>query len=161
MVQAFFYNTAIGEIGLAERDGAVAHVFFGSTVAPQRYELCETPLLQQAAAELQAYFAGQCTAFSVPLAPPQGTAFEQAVWAALQTIPYGETRSYAQIAAQAGSPKAMRAVGRANSRNPLSILIPCHRVIGANGSLTGYAGGLELKRHLLELERTGKPLRIG
>ena len=83
----------------------------------------------------------------------QGTPFQQKVWAALREIPYGETRSYGQIAAQVGNPKASRAVGMANNRNPIAIIVPCHRVIGANGSLTGYAGGLNVKQELLALER--------
>ena len=90
--------------------------------------------------------------FDVPLSP-QGTEFEQTVWKALQTIPHGETRSYGDIARQIGQPSACRAVGHANNQNPISIIIPCHRVIGANGKLTGYAGGLTIKQYLLELEQ--------
>ena len=90
--------------------------------------------------------------FDLPLRM-QGTPFQQKVWAALREIPYGETRSYGQIAAQVGNPKAGRAVGMANNRNPIAIIVPCHRVIGANGSLTGYAGGLNVKQELLALER--------
>lgn len=110
------------------------------------------PLLIEAAAQLTSYFAGERTSFDLPLAP-RGTAFQQAVWSALLTIPFGETRSYAQIAVQIGRPSACRAVGAANGRNPISIVAPCHRVVGANGALTGFAGGLEAKRLLLELER--------
>lgn len=101
--------------------------------------------------QLGAYFAGELTTFDVPLAP-RGTPFQQRVWQALQQIPYGATASYRDVAARIGSPKAVRAVGLANGRNPISIVIPCHRVIGADGSLTGYGGGLERKRLLLELE---------
>ncbi|ATM01080.1 methylated-DNA--[protein]-cysteine S-methyltransferase [Aeromonas bestiarum] len=102
-------------------------------------------------AEFDAYFAGRLQRFTLPLAA-RGTAFQQAVWQALCDIPYGETRSYGEIARTIGKPSASRAVGAANGRNPLSIIVPCHRVIGQNGSLTGYAGGLPIKQELLRLE---------
>jgi methylated-DNA-[protein]-cysteine S-methyltransferase len=102
--------------------------------------------------ELEAYFAGALTQFSVPVAGA-GTPFQQRVWTALRDIPYGHTDTYGGIAAKIGSPKAMRAVGLANGRNPISIIVPCHRVVGANGSLTGYGGGLENKEILLTLEQ--------
>ncbi|MFM1693919.1 methylated-DNA--[protein]-cysteine S-methyltransferase [Aeromonas salmonicida] len=102
-------------------------------------------------AEFSAYFAGRLQRFTLPLAA-HGTAFQQAVWQALCDIPYGETRSYGDIARAIGKPAAVRAVGAANGRNPLSIIVPCHRVIGQNGSLTGYAGGLPIKQQLLALE---------
>lgn len=111
----------------------------------------EHPVLRETANQLQAYFAGKLNEFDLPL-DLVGTPFQQKVWAALQTIPYGETRSYADIARQIGHPTAFRAVGAANGRNPVSIVVPCHRAIGANGSLTGFAGGLEIKRRLLALE---------
>jgi methylated-DNA-[protein]-cysteine S-methyltransferase len=110
------------------------------------------PLLRRAARELSEYFQGLRREFDLPLAPA-GTPFQQKVWAALRDIPFGETRSYRQIAAAVGNPAACRAVGMANSRNPIAVIIPCHRVIGADGSLTGYAGGLDKKRHLLALEQ--------
>jgi methylated-DNA-[protein]-cysteine S-methyltransferase len=110
------------------------------------------PVLREAERQLQQYFAGARTKFDLPL-DFAGTDFQKAVWAALLTIPFGETRSYAQIAAQVGSLKAVRAVGTANGRNPISIVAPCHRVIGSNGALTGFAGGLDAKQTLLELER--------
>lgn len=109
-------------------------------------------LLWQAAAELGEYFAGRRRDFSLPLAP-RGTEFQQRVWSELQRIPCGETRTYGEIARAIGQPRACRAVGMANNRNPIAILIPCHRVIGRNGSLTGYAAGLTVKQQLLELER--------
>ena len=102
-------------------------------------------------AEFDAYFTGRLQRFTLPLAA-HGTAFQQAVWQALRDIPYGETRSYSEIARAIGKPSASRAVGAANGRNPLSIIVPCHRVIGQNGSLTGYAGGLPIKQQLLALE---------
>jgi methylated-DNA-[protein]-cysteine S-methyltransferase len=104
------------------------------------------------AAQLDAYFAGELTRFDVPLAA-RGTEFERRVWDALVAIPYGETVSYGELAQELGVPSAARAVGRANARNPISIIVPCHRVIGSTGKLTGYAGGLETKRRLLDHER--------
>jgi len=104
-----------------------------------------------ASAQLAAYFAGRLTDFDLPLAPA-GTAFQRRVWSALQTIPYGQRRSYGELARQIGSAKASRAVGLANGKNPIALVIPCHRVIGSDGSLTGYGGGLDRKRFLLELE---------
>lgn len=110
------------------------------------------PVLIKAAAQLNEYFAGKRTSFDLPL-DFCGTDFQKKVWQALLAIPFGETRTYAQIALQVGSPKAVRAVGAANGRNPLSIVAPCHRVIGSNGELTGFAGGLAAKQFLLEKER--------
>ncbi len=101
--------------------------------------------------QLGDYFAGERTEFDLPVNPP-GSSFERSVWALVQAIPYGVTRTYGDLAHELGDPHAAQAVGGANGRNPVSIIIPCHRVVGADGSLTGYAGGLEVKRHLLELE---------
>lgn len=114
-------------------------------------EMDAAPVLLQAERELEEYFAGRRTAFSVPLSM-HGTPFQMAVWAALRAIPYGETRSYGELAAQIGRHRACRAVGMANHVNPLPILVPCHRVVGADGRLTGYAGGLNVKEFLLKLE---------
>jgi len=119
-------------------------------------------LADMAFAQISEYLLGQRTQFTFPIAP-KGTPFQNRVWAALQTIPYGETRTYGQLAAVLGNPRAARAVGLANRQNPIAIAIPCHRVIGQNGSLTGYAGGLEMKAALLTLEQThagkgGSPL---
>ena len=110
------------------------------------------PVLVETERQLRAYFAGSLTTFSLPL-DFKGTDFQKSVWQALLTIPFGETRSYGEIARQIGRPTAGRAVGAANGRNPISIVAPCHRVIGSNGALTGYAGGLAAKEHLLGLER--------
>lgn len=109
-------------------------------------------LLDRAIDEMDEYFAGKRIAFDIPLAP-EGTPFQHEVWNALRAIPFGETRSYMDVAAAIGKPRAVRAVGAANGRNPLGIVVPCHRVIGADGSLTGYAGGMERKKFLLDLER--------
>jgi len=111
--------------------------------------------LKKILTEVEEYFAGNRMGFSVDLDTP-GTPFQKKVWEALLTIPYGKTRTYGQIAATVGCPRAARAVGGACNQNPVAIIVPCHRVVGANGDLTGYAGGIEIKRRLLELERTGK-----
>lgn len=150
--KAFLYDTAMGKIGIAEKDGAITNVFFGRTVTPGEYLTEETPLLKEAANQLKEYLTGKRTAFDLPL-HPEGTPFARSCWNALLTIPYGETRTYGEQAALTGNPKAARAVGRANGLNPISIFIPCHRIIGANGSLTGFAGGLEMKKRLLDLEK--------
>lgn len=109
-------------------------------------------VLDRAVAEVDEYLAGKRTAFAIPLAP-EGTPFQREVWERLRAIPFGETRSYEDIARGLGKPTAMRAVGSANGKNPIGIVVPCHRVIGKDGSLTGYAGGIERKAFLLELER--------
>jgi methylated-DNA-[protein]-cysteine S-methyltransferase len=109
-------------------------------------------LLKQAAAQLSAYFSGQRRTFDLPLNTATGTPFQQAVWQALLAIPFGSTCSYGQLASRVGKPSAVRAVGAAVGRNPLSLIVPCHRVVGSNGSLTGYAGGLHRKTALLQLE---------
>ena len=109
------------------------------------------PLLLEAADQLRAYFAGELREFDVPLAP-RGTAFQREVWAAVSAIPFGSTATYSEIAAAVGRPSACRAVGAANGRNPLPVIVPCHRVVGAAGGLTGYGGGLDRKRLLLDLE---------
>ena len=119
-------------------------------------EAADLPLLVETARQIEAYFAGRLTMFDLPLAF-RGTDFQKQVWEALLTIPFGETRSYAEIARQIGRPEACRAVGAANGRNPISIVAPCHRVIGSSGALTGFAGGLAAKEYLLALERGGDP----
>jgi methylated-DNA-[protein]-cysteine S-methyltransferase len=118
---------------------------------PPAEEKPDHPLLREAERQLAAYFAGGLKAFTLTL-HFEGTPFQKKVWAALLTIPYGETRTYAEIARQIGHPTAVRAVGAANGRNPLSIVTPCHRVIGTSGKLTGFAGGLDIKAKLLALE---------
>ena len=118
------------------------------------------PVLQETERQLQDYFAGKLERFTVPLDFASGTDFQRKVWTALTTIPFGETRSYAQIATLIGHPKAVRAVGAANGKNPISIIAPCHRVIGSNGKLTGFAGGLEAKALLLGLEAKRQELPL-
>lgn len=145
-------QTPIGLLMLCEEENALCAI--------RRLEEKETactgdgiasPLLNEAMRQLTAYFAGTLSSFDLPLAP-HGTEFERAVWRALREIPYGQTRTYGQIAAQLGKPGAARAVGRACGKNPLLIVVPCHRVLGGGGRLTGFAAGLEAKRRLLETE---------
>ena len=124
----------------------------GRVQLPAASERDDHPVLAAAVAQLEEYFAGTRTAFDLPL-DPRGTPFQRDVWRALTAIPFAGTRSYAEIARAIGRPSATRAVGAANGRNPLSIVAPCHRVVGANGALTGFAGGLETKRFLLDHER--------
>lgn len=144
-------ETPIGFLTIACTAEAVTGVYFPGS-APEISILAWYPLLDEAANQLKAYFEGRLTRFDLPLAP-SGTAFQKQVWRALTDIPYGETRTYGEIAAAVGNPRASRAVGMANHRNPIPILIPCHRVIGKSGTLTGYAGGLGVKEYLLRLER--------
>ena len=154
MKQILIVPSPVGPLTLTQEDQALTGLHFGEH--PQQGAEDPTPLLEEAARQLEEYFAGQRKEFSLPLAP-KGTEFQLRVWQALLQIPYGETRSYGELAAMVGNPKACRAVGGANHRNPLSILIPCHRVVGTGGSLTGYAGGLSVKEFLLKLETRERP----
>ena len=154
MKQILIVPSPVGPLTLTQEDQALTGLHFGEH--PQQGAEGPTPLLEKAARQLEEYFAGQRKEFSLPLAP-KGTEFQLRVWQALLQIPYGETRSYGELAAMVGNPKACRAVGGANHRNPLSILIPCHRVVGTGGSLTGYAGGLSVKEFLLKLESEARP----
>jgi len=145
-------STPIGELMLtADDDGALTAVHLPGRHPSARGLQRDDALLEPARRQLTEYFAGERTAFDLPLRPA-GAPFQLRVWEALRRIPYGETASYGEIARELGHPTAARAVGAANGRNPIAIVVPCHRVIGANGSLTGYAGGLECKRALLDLE---------
>lgn len=140
-------SSPVGLLQLTQEHDAIVGLSLAQVSQPE----APTALLQQAARQLEEYFEGARRSFSLPLRPA-GTAFELAVWQALADIPYGTTLSYQQLAAHIGKPTAARAVGRAVGRNPIWIILPCHRVIGASGRLTGYAGGLEMKRALLTLE---------
>lgn len=144
-------DTIVGQLFIVEEDGAIAAISSDSEAVPSDGEECLTPLLKKARQQLEEYFEGRRKTFDLPLAP-KGTAFQQKVWQALQKISYGETKSYKDIAQMIDNPKACRAVGGANHRNPIMIVIPCHRVIGQNGALVGYAGGVDIKRKLLMLE---------
>jgi methylated-DNA-[protein]-cysteine S-methyltransferase len=163
-----FYKTMYSPVGLltlVATDDALAAVLWEND-PPERVRLgameenADHPLLLEAERQLKAYFAGKLERFSLPLAF-NGTGFQNKVWAALTTIPFGETRSYAEIARQIGHPAAVRAVGAANGKNPISIVAPCHRVIGSNGKLTGFAGGLEAKALLLRMEAKERVPALG
>ena len=140
-------DSPVGPLTLVEREGALARLAFGRLAQSSP----PSPLLGRVAAQLQQYFAGERRSFDLPLAPA-GTEFQLACWRALAEIPYGETRSYGEQARRIGRPDRARAVGAANGANPIAIILPCHRVIGADGSLVGFGGGLETKRRLLDLE---------
>lgn len=156
MGNIFYYKTPIGEIAIAEENGKITDVCFETnTIEVKGYIKRETDTLKDANQQLQEYFKGERKSFSLTLAP-FGTEFMVKVWNALNDIPYGETRSYKDIAQKTGHNLAYRAVGLANNRNPIPIFIPCHRVIGANKSLVGYGAGLEIKKYLLDLEKQYK-----
>lgn len=149
-----FCDSAKGPLLIAIDDAGLRHVEFvlgEQPVSPTAEWLRDDAALAPFVEQFAAYFAGRLRQFDLPLAA-RGTPFQQSVWQALGDIPYGETVSYLEIARTIGNPKAVRAVGAANGRNPLSIIVPCHRVIGRRGALTGYAGGLPIKQWLLELE---------
>ena len=147
----------VGDLTLVASDAGLAAVLWEND-SPRRVPLAITgedpkhPVLREAERQLKDYFAGKRTSFDLPL-DFHGTDFQKRVWKALLKIPFGETRSYGQIARALGKPTAMRAVGTANGKNPISIIAPCHRVIGKDGQLTGFAGGLKAKAHLLALEQ--------
>jgi methylated-DNA-[protein]-cysteine S-methyltransferase len=151
MDNVFCFDTEMGRVTVVENGDAITHVYFGEFI-PKDANIEETPLLKRAGKELKEYFAGKRKTFDLPLAPA-GTEFLKKVWTALQNIPYGRTCTYKEIAESVGNPKACRAVGMANNRNPIPFIIPCHRVIGANGKLVGYAGGLEMKEKLIIMEK--------
>jgi len=146
---SYTYDSPVGRLYLAEENGVLTDLCFRPV--PNAEER-ETPLLKRTVLQLTEYFNGKRHDFDLPL-DPRGTPFQKSVWSALLTIPYGETRSYKDIACAVGNTKACRAVGMANNKNPISIIIPCHRVVGSGGVLTGYGGGLDIKRALLELEK--------
>lgn len=148
MKKIFYYYTYAGRIGIAEENGAITHLIFSE----RDWTVEETDLIKETKRQLDEYFAGKRKEFDIPTRL-EGTEFQKRVWEELRKIPYGKTVTYKDIAEAVGCPKGFRAVGLANNRNPISIIYPCHRVIGSNGSLTGYGGGLDVKEKLLELER--------
>ena len=152
MKKIFFYKTDIGRIGIIEEGNFITNLYFQRENIPQDAVVYETELLKEAGEQLQSYLSGRIKNFTLPLAP-SGTDFLLCVWKSICTIPYGETRSYKKIAQSIGNKNASRAIGLASNYNPIPIFIPCHRVIGANGKLTGYRLGLQIKAHLLELEK--------
>ena len=146
----FTYESPFGNIVIMSDEKAITYIKTENGETPIG-EKRPSELTDLAAQQLNEYFAGKRKEFDLPL-NPKGTDFQKSVWNALQKIPYGETQTYGQVAKMVGSPKACRAVGLANNRNPIWIVIPCHRVIGANGTLVGYGGGLDMKQKLLEIE---------
>ena len=150
MIHRFTYETVLGDVTLVEEDGALLAISLKSI---QEGTELKTPIIQEAHRQITEYLKGERKVFDLPIRL-RGTDFQQQVWTALLDIPYGETRSYKQIAEAIGNPKGMRAVGMANNRNPLLIVVPCHRVIGANGSMVGYGEGVEMKEFLLRLEKS-------
>lgn len=152
-----YLDSPVGQLQLVANETALVAVLWENE-KPDRVRLASLvedhkhPILLKTAKQLNEYFAGKCQIFDLPL-DFSGTEFQQKVWQALLTIPFGETRSYKQIAEQIGNVKAVRAVGAANGKNPISIIAPCHRVVGANGKLVGFAGGLENKDILLKIEK--------
>ena len=151
-------DSPIGELTLVARDGALTGITMPEhrpAPDPAGFGDRDDAAFADAVRQLDEYWSGEREAFELPL-DPAGSAFQVRVWEALREIPYGETRTYGWIAARIGQPTAVRAVGLANSRNPLSIVVPCHRVVGSTGALTGYAGGVERKRYLLDHERRAR-----
>lgn len=143
------WETPLGWLTAREHDGFITEINWSRTdCRPEE----DSALLREARKQIDEYMAGKRRTFALPIRPERGTDFQRAVWAALCDIPYGETRSYADVARHIGHPRATRAVGMANHCNPTAIIVPCHRVVGSNGKLTGYAGGLEVKEGLLNIE---------
>lgn len=150
MSNLFFYETDLGIIGIRDNNNAITEVFYSKS--KRNDHLKETPLIRECFNQLKEYFQGTRREFTIPI-EAEGSEFQKKVWKALLDIPYGQTRTYKEIAIAIGNEKACRAVGMANNRNPISIIIPCHRVIGANGKLVGYGGGLDIKEKLLNIEK--------
>ncbi|KJX75328.1 methylated-DNA--[protein]-cysteine S-methyltransferase [Mycobacterium lepromatosis] len=161
MIHCRIVDSPIGPLALAGYSSVLTNLrMVDHTYEPSRVGwLPEDDAFAEAVSQLDAYFSGELNEFAIEL-DLRGTEFQQRVWRALKTIPYGETRSYGEIAKQVGAPGAARAVGLANSRNPIPVIVPCHRVIGASGQLTGYSGGLERKLTLLELEKDQAPANL-
>lgn len=154
MKKYYIYDfDVIGELTITEENGFITNIDFDGTYEENKNAILEeSNLIKKAYSQLKEYFEGSRKKFDLPI-KPAGTAFQSSCWNEFIKIPYGETRSYKQIAESVGSPKACRAVGMAANRNPIGIVIPCHRILGADGSLVGFGGGLETKEHLLSLEK--------
>ena len=155
-MEFWMFDTPLGTMAVGEEDGCITRVWLPNSPMP-RLMPHKTPLLERAQGQILEYFNGQRQEFDLPLAFV-GTDFQKKVWKALTAIPYGQTVTYGALAEAVGCPGGARAVGMANHRNPLPILVPCHRVVGSGGKLTGYAGGLEMKKALLDLEKGKNPL---
>lgn len=153
MKNIFYYNTKIGRIGIAEDGEGITNLYMEDKLPSEGMIIKETPLLKKASKQIDDYLDGKIESFDLPLSL-KGTEFQKIVWTELQKIPYGETYSYKKLAEKIGRPTAARAVGMANNKNPILIVVPCHRVIGKDGSLVGYAAGLNIKEKLLKLEKS-------
>ncbi|MDD1704345.1 MAG: methylated-DNA--[protein]-cysteine S-methyltransferase [Methanoregula sp.] len=147
-----FYQTELGEIGIVEENGMGTNFLFAGADVAEKAVVRETPWIQETSGQFRGYLAGKLHTFNIPHSP-SGTEFLLRVWKELQAIPYGESGTYRQVAEHAGKARASRAAGDACNRNPIPLLIPCHRVVGWDGTLTGYRGGLERKGRLLDRER--------
>ena len=154
MKNLYYYDTILGVLGIVDNGKEILEVFYGKEER-EDLELYESPLIKQTYTQINLFLEGELKEFNLPIYF-EGTDFQKKVWNALRDIPYGETRSYKDIAEKVGSPKAYRAVGMTNNKNPISIIIPCHRVIGSNGKLVGYGGGIDIKEKLLNLEKNIK-----
>ncbi len=157
MNSIYYYETKIGKIAIADNGKSITHMELANLINHENFIIEETLLIKRASNQLLEYLDGTRDFFDLPL-EPKGTDFQKSVWSQLQQIPYGETRSYKDIAVSIGNPKASRAIGMANNKNPIMIIIPCHRIIGSNGKLVGYAGGLDVKQQLLALETLNKKI---
>lgn len=156
MKNIFYYETKIGKIGIAEKNNFITNLFFDTSILnSEEYLVKESKIIKEANKQLKEYLEGDRKEFDLPL-KLSGSEFMKKVWNELCNIPYGETKTYVELANIINNPKAYRAVGMANSKNPISIFIPCHRLVGSNGSLRGYLGGIEVKEYLLKLEKENK-----
>ncbi|MDR2651805.1 MAG: methylated-DNA--[protein]-cysteine S-methyltransferase [Prevotellaceae bacterium] len=155
MKNYYSYKIKTNYVLIVEDNGCIVEIAFDKRKIDGNEK--ETDIIKKASKQLEEYFAGKRKSFDFPI-NPQGSEFQKRVWTALQTIPYGELRTYKQIAEKIGNPKASRAVGMANNKNPLPIVVPCHRVVGSNGKLIGYAYGLDMKEYLINLEKTNSLL---
>lgn len=151
MKSIYYYNTKIGKIAIVENGEGITNIYPAEMLEIDKIEEKETEIIKETAKQLNEYLEGKRKEFTIPLAP-EGTDFQRRVWNELIKVPFGITVSYKDIAERIGNPKASRAVGMANNRNPILIIVPCHRVVGSNGSLVGYACGLEVKKELLKIE---------
>lgn len=155
MLTVYFHKTIFGEIGIGEENGVITNVYFNKIKIEENVEIAESSIIKAAFYELDKYFSGKLKHFTVPF-EPAGSVFMKKVWDCISVIPYGETVSYKQIAVCIGNLGSCRAVGMAANKNPIPIFIPCHRVIGSNGMLCGYNGGIGLKKSLIDLENSCK-----
>lgn len=154
MTTIFFYDTRIGKLGIAEEDGQIIAVLFDGERYDNTWIEKETPLIKKTAKQIQEYLDGKRKTFDIPIQHSSASDFFSKVMAIIEEIPYGQTITYKDIAKSINRPRASRAVGMVCNRNPIPIIIPCHRVIATNGSLTGYKGGLDIKKQLLEMEKS-------